>query len=164
MILDPLRLKPLLRPARRCRTDLVLRLKLDALRLIAAMVDATLKPQFGHALVDVCAPRLAPVLQQFGAVPVTVLLPEPLRPYVAHRHHHMRVRLGRAVLRLVPMHVEVGDHAAIDKLLLHEIAGELDALLLVHLARNRELHLAGKLRVLALLACLHLVPQGCAVV
>src|SRR3546814_1120015 len=33
-----------------------------------------------------------------------------------------------------------------------ELAGELDALLLVQLARNRELDFAGKLRVLALLA------------
>jgi hypothetical protein len=49
------------------------------------------------------------------------------------------------------MHVEVRDHPAINKLLLHEIARERDALLLVHFARDRELHLAGKLRVLALL-------------
>jgi len=62
------------------------------------------------------------------------------------------------------MHVHVRDHAAIDKLLFHKVLRELDPLLLVHLARNRELHLTGKLRVLALLACLHLVPQGRAVV
>jgi hypothetical protein len=36
--------------------------------------------------------------------------------------------------------------------------------LLCHLARNRELHLAGKLRVLPLLAGLNLVPQGFAIV
>src|SRR3546814_8029050 len=75
---------------------------------------------------------------------------EPVRPHVAHRQHDVRVGLGTAVLRLVPMHVQVRDHPAIDKLRLHEILRERDALLLVHLARNRELHLTGKLRVLAL--------------
>ena len=45
-----------------------------------------------------------------------------------------------------------------DELLFDEIAGEMDALLLVQLVRNRELHLAGKLRVLALLPCLDFVP------
>jgi hypothetical protein len=62
------------------------------------------------------------------------------------------------------MHIEVGDHAAFDELLFDELAGERDALLLVQLARNRELHLAGKLRVLALLAGLDLVPQASAIV
>ena len=76
----------------------------------------------------------------------------------------MRVRLGAAVLRLVPMHVEVRDHSAIDELLFDELAGELDALLLVQLARDRELDLAGKLRVLALLAGLDLVPQRRAII
>jgi hypothetical protein len=57
------------------------------------------------------------------------------------------------------MHVEVGDHPALHELLFHEIASEAYALLLVHLARNRELHLTRQLRVLALLSCLHLVPQ-----
>ena len=70
----------------------------------------------------------------------------------------MRVRLGTAVLRMIPMHVEVSDHSAPDELLFHEIAREAHPLLLVHLARNRELHLAGKLRVLALLGGLDLVP------
>src|SRR3546814_13515634 len=64
----------------------------------------------------------------------------------------MRVRLGLAVLAHVPMHIEVGHHAAFDELLFDELAGELDALLLVQLARNRELDFAGKLPVLALLA------------
>src|SRR3546814_6012810 len=72
----------------------------------------------------------------------------------------MRVRLGLAVLAHVPMHIEVGHHAAFDELLFDELAGELDALLLVQLARNRELDFAGKLRVLALLAGLHLVPRS----
>jgi hypothetical protein len=76
----------------------------------------------------------------------------------------MRVGLGLAVLAHVPMHIEVRDHAAFDELLFDKLAGERDALRLVHLARNRELDLAGKLRVLALLARLDLVPQGRAIV
>jgi hypothetical protein len=61
------------------------------------------------------------------------------------------------------MHIEVGDHAAIDKLGLHEIAGKLDALGLAHLARDGELDFAGKLRVLALLERLDIVPEAFAV-
>src|SRR3546814_7451889 len=84
--------------------------------------------------------------------------------YLAHRQHDMRVRLGLPVLAHVPMYIHVRDHAAFDELLFDKIAGELDALLLVQLARNRELHLARQLRVLALLAGLNLVPQGRAIV
>ena len=47
---------------------------------------------------------------------------------------------------------------------LSKVTGERDALLLVHLARDRELDFTGKLRVLALLAGFHLVPQHVAVV
>ena len=54
----------------------------------------------------------------------------------------MGMGFGLAVRAHVPMHIEVGDHAAIDKLGLNEIAGKLDALLPVHLARNRKLHFA----------------------
>src|SRR3546814_13720429 len=49
---------------------------------------------------------------------------EPVRPHVAHRQHDVRVGLGTAVLRLVPMHVQVRDHPAIDQLRLHEILRE----------------------------------------
>src|SRR3546814_3029946 len=69
----------------------------------------------------------------------------------------MRVRLGLPVLSPFPMYIHVRDHAAFDELLFDKIAGELDALLLVQLERNRELHLARQLRVLALLAGLNLV-------
>src|SRR3546814_5780464 len=63
----------------------------------------------------------------------------------------MRVRLWRPVLPHVPMHIHVRDQAALHELLFDKLAGELDALLLVQLARNRELHLARQLRVLAFL-------------
>src|SRR3546814_5205125 len=95
--------------------------------------------------------------------PYTTLF-RSLRANLAHRQHDMRVRLGLPVLAHVPMYIHVRDHAAFDELLFDKIAGELDALLLVQLARNRELHLARQLRVLALLAGLNLVPQGRAIV
>jgi hypothetical protein len=61
----------------------------------------------------------------------------------------MGMGLRHPVLADVPMHIQVGDHALIDKLGLREVAGQLDALRLRHLARNGELDLAGKLGVLA---------------
>jgi hypothetical protein len=60
----------------------------------------------------------------------------------------MGMGLRHPVLADVPMHIQVGDHALIDKLGLREVAGQLDALRLRHLARNGELDLAGKLGVL----------------
>ena len=71
----------------------------------------------------------------------------------------MGVRLGIAVAAKIPVHIDVGDHAAGDELLGHEVASEGDALLL-HLARDRELHLARELCVLTLLGRLDFVPEG----
>ena len=164
MVLDPLGLKPLFGHTRRSRPDLVLRLKVDPLRRQGAMVDPRVNIQLGKTLVHMVGPRLAPLLQERRAVPLDNLLAEALPVDFAHRQHDVRVRLGLAVLPHVPMHIEVGHHAAFDKLLFDEIAGELDALLLVQLARNRELDFARQLRVLALLAGLDLVPQGRAIV
>src|SRR3546814_3510348 len=95
---------------------------------------------------------------------VAHLLAESLRANLAHRQHDMRVRLGLPFLAHIPMYIHVRDHAAFDELFFYKIANELDALLLVQLARNRKLHLARQLRVLALLAGLNLVPQGRAIV
>src|SRR3546814_16980768 len=103
-------------------------------------------------------PGHAPFLQQRRAVPLAHLLAEALRANLAHRQHDMRVRLGLPVLAHAPMYIHVRDHAAFDELLFDTIAGELDALLLVQLARNRELPLARQLPVLALPAGLHPVP------
>src|SRR3546814_5701037 len=58
------------------------------------------------------------------------------------------------------MDIEVGDHAGIDELALHKVAGELDALRLIHLARDRELDLARKLCVFALLERLDIIPEA----
>lgn len=57
--------------------------------------------------------------------------------------------LGHAVCAHVPMDIDVSDHAVINKLGFHKITGEIDDLLLIHLARNRKFDLAGKLGILA---------------
>ena len=57
------------------------------------------------------------------------------------------------------MNIEVGDHAARYKLASNKIARQRDAICLVHLPWNRELNIAGKLRVLANLACLDSIPK-----
>ena len=75
----------------------------------------------------------------------------------------MSMGFGHAVLADVPMHIEIGDHALIDELGLHEVTGELDALALTHLARKSEFDLAGELRVPPDLERLDIVPQALAV-
>ena len=67
--------------------------------------------------------------------------------------------LGYAIDADIPMHVEVGDHSSIDKLLGDEVARQRDALLLIQLARDGELDLARQLRVDPLLGGLDRVPQ-----
>ncbi len=146
------------------RADLVLGLELDALVREGSMIDPRLKAQLRQPRVDVVGPRLAPMRQQFGAIPVPRLGAEPkiaafAFDQFAQGEHDMGVRLGAAVLGDVPMHVEVGDHAAIDELPLHVIPGQRDALRLVHLTGQGKLDLARQLRVLALLAGLDRVPQ-----
>ncbi len=71
----------------------------------------------------------------------------------------MGVWLGKSVRTDIPMHVEIGDHAAIDELGFHELARQPDAFRLVQLAGQRELDLASQLRVLADLYRLDVIPQ-----
>jgi hypothetical protein len=99
------------------------------------------------------------MLEQLGAIPVAHLGAEPVFADLARRQHDMRVRLGLAVGADIPMHIEIGDHPAIDELALDEVARQPDALGLVQLARNRKLDLARQLRVLAQLGCLDRIPQ-----
>src|SRR3546814_8984163 len=70
VILDPFGLKTALTHARRCGADLVLRLKVDALRFVAAMIYAGVNIQFRKPRVDMIGPTLAPFLDKLGAVPV----------------------------------------------------------------------------------------------
>jgi hypothetical protein len=65
-------------------------------------------------------PALAPLLETLGLVPVADFPAEPVLVDLAHRQHDVRVRLGHAVFVDVPVHVEVGDHALVDKLALHD--------------------------------------------
>jgi hypothetical protein len=57
------------------------------------------------------------------------------------------------------MNIEIGDHAAIDKLLGNKAAGKLDTLRPGHFARDSELDFARELRVLAALERLDIVPE-----
>src|SRR3546814_5564420 len=56
VILDPFGLKTALTHARRCGADLVLRLKVDALRFVAAMIYAGVNIQFRKPRVDMIGP------------------------------------------------------------------------------------------------------------
>ena len=75
----------------------------------------------------------------------------------------MGMGFGASILGHIPVHIEIGDHALIDELGLHEVAGEFDALCLTHFARDGEFDLAGKLGVLADFERLDIVPQPFAV-
>src|SRR5262249_51002344 len=70
---------------------------------------------------------------------------------------------GHAVFGHVAMHIEISDHAPINKLAPNEVVGQLDALCLRHLARKGELDLTSKLGVLADLERLDIVPEPFAV-
>src|SRR3546814_20052803 len=72
----------------------------------------------------------------------------------------MGVGFGLPVGADIPMDIEVGDHAGIAELPLHKVAGALDALRLIHLARDRELDLAPTLCVFALLDRPDLLPDA----
>ena len=145
------------------RTNLVLRLKRDALRFQCPVIDPRLKAKLGHAGVHMIGPAHAPFLQQLLAVPVALLLTKAVRADFAHRQHDMGMGLGTAIGGLVPMDIEVGNHAARHKLAGDKIARQRDAVSLVHLPWNRKLDIARKLRVLANLARLDGIPQGFAV-
>ena len=99
---------------RTSRTDLVLRLQVDALIPEGAMVDPHVMVQLSQPRVRHLRPPLASFAQQPSVVPGRHLLAEspllwmPVLPwhYVPHGQHDMRVRLQRAVARHGPMHIE----------------------------------------------------------
>ncbi|CAA0093325.1 Uncharacterised protein [Starkeya nomas] len=164
VILGAVGLKPGGFHALRGCADLRLRLKVDALCLKAAVVDPRVYVEFRQPLVDVIGPAFAPTLDQIRAVPLPHLRAEAVRVHRPHGEHDMGMGLGQSVRPGVPMHIEIGDHALIDKLGLHEVAGQFDALRLCHLARNGELHLAAKLCVLSFLEGFNIIPEPFAVV
>ena len=116
--------------------DLALRLQCNALRFQTAMVDARVDVEFGQPLVGKLGPAFAPALDHLRPVPVPNFWAKAVLVHRAHGQHDMSMGLGHAVLGHVPMHVEIGDHAPIDKLRLHEVAGQFDALSIGHLARK----------------------------
>jgi len=135
VLVQPVGFEPFPGHARRGRADLVLRLELDALIPKGAMIDACFDPQPGQALVDVAGPGFAPMDQQVGPVPLPDLRPEAGLVHRAGREHHMGMGLRLALRVPVPMHIEVGDHAAGDKLARDKIPGQTDPLGLVQFSR-----------------------------
>src|SRR3546814_15953876 len=85
------------------------------------------------------------MLKKGGRIPVADLCAKAFWRHFTHSEHDMRMRLGFAVDADVPMHVEIGDHAAFDELTLDELAREPYPLPVRHLARDGELDLAGEL-------------------
>ena len=132
------------------------------------MIDAGIDIELGHALVGMGGPCLAPVGQQLGAVPVAHLGTKGCAAIfadnsLAHGQHDMRVRLGLAICTNVPMHIEIGDHAPIDKLGPNKISGKFDRLRLGHLPWQRKLDFACELAVLANLCRLNVIPEPLAI-
>ena len=145
------------------RSDLVLRLQSDPLRGVRPVINPDVVPQLGQPLIGQFCPALPPAHQHLGTVPIAHLLPEAVRPDRAHCQHDMRVRLLIPACRAAPMHVQVRHHAVRHEPLTHKILRQPDRLGRGKLPRQRDLDLAGKLRVLAFLAGLDLVPQRRAV-
>src|SRR3546814_11440734 len=108
-------------------------------------------------------PGAAPMLQQRRCIPFADLAAEPVAIDLAQAQHDMGVGFGLAIGTDIPMDVEVGDHAAVDNFARDELARERDALLLRHLARDRELDLPCKLRILAPFARPDFPPQPLAI-
>jgi hypothetical protein len=140
-----------------------LRLQRDALCFQAAMVDPRIDIEFGQALIGKRGPAFAPALDHLRAVPLPHLLAKAAFVHRAHGQHDMGMGFGHAVFGHIPMHIEIGDHAPIHEFAPNEVAGEFNALGLIHLARDGEFDLAGKLGVLADFERLDIVPQPFAV-
>jgi hypothetical protein len=159
MLFQPLAHQAFLRHARCGRADLVLRLQVNALGLQTAVIDPRVDIELRQPAIDVLGPGFAPVGQQLGLVPLAHLGAEPILADFAHAQHHMGMGFGEAVGSDIPMHIEIGDHAPVDELLLHKVPRQFDAIGLGHLTGNGELDLAGELRVLAHFDGFDIVPQ-----
>src|SRR3546814_8905272 len=73
MLFSTIAFEPLLHHSRCGGADLVLRFEVDSLRLQGAMIDARIDIERDEPFVDMLRPGLAPMGQQFGAVPITDL-------------------------------------------------------------------------------------------
>jgi hypothetical protein len=159
VIVQPLRLQSIPGHPRRGRADLVLGFKVNALIFEGTVIDPGVYSEFPQALIDMGAPGLPPMLQQLIAVPFAHLGAEPVLVHAAHGQHHMGVGFGPTIRTDVPMHIEVSDHAAGDKLIPDKVPRELYSIGLIKLARNGELDLTGKLGITALLADFDRIPD-----
>src|SRR3546814_12959089 len=97
MLFSTIAFEPLLHHSRCGGADLVLRFEVDSLRLQGAMIDARIDIERDEPFVDMLRPGLAPMGQQFGAVPITELGTELGPPVFAdsdlvHLQHDMSVR------------------------------------------------------------------------
>ena len=127
------------------------------------MINPRVDVELGQPLVGELGPTFAPALDQFRAIPLSHLLAKSLLVDRAHRQHDMGVRLGHPVLTLVPMYVEVGDHAETHELTPNKIPSQLDALRLSQFSRKGEFDLPGQLRILTDFERLDIVPEPLAV-
>jgi hypothetical protein len=159
MLFEPFAHQAFLRHARCGRADLVLRLQVNALGLQTPVINPRLDIELRQPAIDVLSPGFAPVGQQFSLVPLAHLGAEPILADFAHTQHHMGVGFGEAVGSNIPMNIEIGDHAAINELLLNKVPRQFDAVGLGHFTGNGELDLAGELRVLAHFDGFDIVPQ-----
>src|SRR3546814_13823953 len=99
-------------------------------------------------------PGAAPMLQQRRCIPFADLAAEPVAIDLAQAQHDTGVGFGLAIGTDIPMDVEVGDLAAVDKFAREELARERDVLLLRHISRYRALDSACTLSLFPLLSCL----------
>src|SRR3546814_16941120 len=93
VILVPFGLTTALTHARRYGAALVLRLKVDALRFVAAMIYAGVNIQFRKPRLDLIRPTLAPFLDQLGAVTVSFLRAKTLFVHRWQCGHDMGIGL-----------------------------------------------------------------------
>ena len=165
----PLRRLAPLRPALPGRPHLVLRLQRDPLRRQGPMIDPRVVPLLGQPGIRQPGPALPPADQQLRRIPLPRLGAKAPGHAVLPRldppggQQDMRMRLGLAVGALRPVHADIRHHAARHELPRGEVPRQGDPLRLAELARQRHLHLAGQLRVLALLRRLDRIPQRGAV-
>jgi hypothetical protein len=78
------------------------------------VIDAGVYVEFGETRIDMVRPALAPILDKRRAVPVSCLAAETVRADLAQAEHDMGVGLGLSIRAFIPMHIEIGDHAARD--------------------------------------------------
>ena len=160
----------------------------DALSLIAAVVDPAVEFLFCKLLIAQISPCLPPMLQGVGTAPVggrhsveyivscfvpdalTVLVKQIFPPLLAapfavfiqrtDRTHDMKMGIGNASILFVGrVNGEVHHHAPAHKLLQQKLPCKLDVLLHGKLVLQSNVKAVCKLRFLSLFRFLHLIPE-----